>query len=239
MASRPRGYGLTAEIKGKIAAKYEVEKEQEAREWMEAVLGESIDPSVPQHEPLGPDRFHAALKDGIILCKLANKIMGPGKIHPNASKLAFKQMENINHFLVACEKYGIAKTDLFQTVDLFENQNLWQVVLAIFALGRKAQANGYNGPTLGPREAQKNTREFSEETMKAGNTVIGLQMGTNKLASQKGMTFGGVRHIADIQCDEVSKEGQAVIGLQMGSNQGANQAGQNFGKSRGIMGPDK
>lgn len=75
--------------------------------------------------------------------------------------------------------------------------------------------------------------------MKAGNTVIGLQMGTNKLASQKGMTFGGQRHIADIGVDEASKEGQAVIGLQMGSNQGANQAGLNFGKSRGIMGPDK
>lgn len=92
---------------------------------------------------------------------------------------------------------------------------------------------------MGPRESQKNTREFSDEQMKAGNTVIGLQMGTNKLASQKGMTFGGVRHIADISVDEGSKEGQAVIGLQMGSNQGANAAGMNFGKSRGIMGPDK
>lgn len=216
-----------------------MEKEQEAREWMEEVLGEPIDPSAPRHEPLGPDRFHAALKDGIILCKLADRIMSPAKVNHNSSKLAFKQMENINNFLVACEKYGIAKTDLFQTVDLFENQNLWQVVLAIFALGRKAQANGYRGPTLGPRESQKNTREFSDEQMKAGNTVIGLQMGTNKLASQKGMTFGAQRHIADIQTDEPCKDGQSVIGLQMGSNQGASQSGQNFGKPRGIMGPDK
>lgn len=73
--------------------------------------------------------------------RLADRIMGPGKVHHNTSKLAFKQMENINNFLVACEKYGIAKTDLFQTVDLFENQNLWQVVLAIFALGRKVSNN--------------------------------------------------------------------------------------------------
>lgn len=237
MASRPRGYGLTAEIKGKIAAKYEVEKEQEVRLWIEAVIGEPIDPHVPSHETLGPERFHLALKDGIILCKLAARIMG--RVQCNTSKLAFKQMENINNFLLACENYGVAKTDLFQTVDLYENQNLWQVVLTIFALGRKAQVNGFSGPALGPREAQKNTRDFSEETLKAGNTVIGLQMGTNKLASQKGMTFGGVRHIADIQVEEPSKEGQSVIGLQMGSNQGANQSGINFGKSRGIMGPDK
>jgi hypothetical protein len=64
-------------------------------------------------------------------------------------------------------------------------------------------------------------------------------MGTNQCASQKGMSFGNVRHIADLPCDEASKEGQSVIGLQMGSNQGATQSGTNFGKSRGILGTDK
>jgi hypothetical protein len=154
-------------------------------------------------------------------------------------KVPFKQMENINNFLTACEKYGVAKTDLFQTVDLFESQNMWQVVLAIFALGRKAQANGFSGPALGPREAQRNTREFTDEQLKAGHGVIALQMGTNQCASQKGMSFGNTRHIADIQCDDVSREGQSVIGLQMGSNQGATQSGINMGKSRGILGTDK
>ena len=78
-------------------------------------------------------------------------------------------------------------------------------------------------------------REFSEEQLKAGQNVIGLQYGTNKLASQAGMSFGGQRHINDIKCDDLSREGASVIGLQAGSNQGASQAGQNFGKSRGIM----
>jgi len=232
MASRPRGYGLTAEVKGKIDAKYEVEKEQEARLWIEDVIGERLDQSVSSGEPLGPDRFHSALKDGIILCKLANAIIGGVKF--NSMKVPFKQMENITNFLTACEKYGVNKTDLFQTVDLYEKQNLWQVVLTIFALGRKAQANGFNGPALGPREAQRNTRDFSEEQLKAGQSVIGLQMGTNKGASQKGMSFGAVRHIADISVDEASKEGQGVIGLQMGSNQGASQKGMSFGGQRHI-----
>jgi hypothetical protein len=239
MASRPRGYGLTAEIKGKIDAKYEVEKEQEARLWMEAVLGEPLDHSIPSSETMGADRFGTALKDGIFLCRLAEKIMGPGTAKHNTMKVPFKQMENINTFLTACEKYGVSKTDLFQTVDLFEKQNMWQVVLCLFGLGRKAQMNGYSGPALGPREAQRNTRDFTEEQMKAGQGVIGLQMGTNKMASQKGMSFGGQRHIADIQVDEASKEGQAVIGLQMGSNQGASQSGTSFGKPRGILGTDK
>jgi len=223
---------MTAEIKGKLAAKYEIEKEQEARLWIQEVLGEPLNPSVSDDEVLGPDRFHEALKDGIILCKLADKIIG--KVKFNSMKVPFKQMENINNFLLACEKYGVNKTDLFQTVDLYENQNLWQVVLGIYALGRKAQANGYNGPVLGPREAQRNTREFTEDQLKAGQGVIGLQMGSNQGASQKGMSFGNTRHIADIQCDEISREGQGVIGLQMGSNQGASQKGMSFGNTRHI-----
>jgi len=64
-------------------------------------------------------------------------------------------------------------------------------------------------------------------------------MGTNKVASQAGMSMGGQRFINDIKVDDVSKDGAGVIGLQMGSNKGASQAGQNFGKSRGIMGTDK
>ena len=36
------------------------------------------------------------------------------------SGMAFKQMELISQFLNAAERYGINKTDLFQTVDLWE-----------------------------------------------------------------------------------------------------------------------
>ena len=103
----------------------------------------------------------------------------------------------------------------------------------------QVQTSGFQGPCLGPRESAKNVREFSEEQRKAGAGIIGLQMGTNQMASQKGMSFGNTRHIADIKVDEMSKEGQSTIGLQMGSNQGASQAGQNFGKPRGILGTDK
>ena len=60
-------------------------------------------------------------------------------------------------------------------------------------------------------------------------------MGTNKLASQKGMSFGATRHINDLKVEDASKEGQAIIGLQMGTNQGASQAGMNIGKTRSIL----
>lgn len=46
------------------------------------------------------------------------------------------------------------------------------------------------------RKAQENRRDFSEEQLKEGQSVIGLQMGTNKGASQAGMTgYGRPRQI--------------------------------------------
>ena len=41
--------------------------------------------------------------------------------------MTFKEMENIGNFLAACEKIGCVKNDLFQTVDLYEGQNVNQV----------------------------------------------------------------------------------------------------------------
>ena len=34
--------------------------------------------------------------------------------------MVFKQMEQVAQFLKAAEDYGVTKTDMFQTVDLFE-----------------------------------------------------------------------------------------------------------------------
>ena len=39
----------------------------------------------------------------------------------------------------------------------------------------------------------------ADDQTKEGNTLIGLQMGTNRYATQKGMVMGGVRHGADIR----------------------------------------
>ena len=45
----------------------------------------------------------------------------------------------------------------------------------------QAQKKGYEGPVLGPKEADANPREFTEEQLKEGQGHIGLQMGTNKV----------------------------------------------------------
>uniref|UniRef100_A0A5F5PJ55 Transgelin 3 n=1 Tax=Equus caballus TaxID=9796 RepID=A0A5F5PJ55_HORSE len=51
----------------------------------------------------------------------------------------------------------------------------------------------YRGePSWFHRKAQQNRRGFSEEQLRQGQNVIGLQMGSNKGASQAGMTGYGM-----------------------------------------------
>ena len=55
----------------------------------------------------------------------------------NLGENSFKLMENIARFAQTARAYGLSDSETFQTVDLFEKMNLHQVVVCLFALGRK------------------------------------------------------------------------------------------------------
>ena len=115
--ARGGGYGLDAELAEKREANYDHRAEQEAQEWMEAVIG----------EPFAED-FGEELRNGRKLCLLINAIK-PGAVRKvNESRMPFKQMENISNFLRACRAVGVAEHSLFETVDLFEGKDLGLVV---------------------------------------------------------------------------------------------------------------
>jgi len=199
MANRPKGYGMTAELAKKKAAKFDADLANEAFGWMVEVLeqGQVDADLISQLKEVSTEKdVQLPLKNGVILCQLVNAIK-PGSVKKiNTNNMAFKQMENIGNFLTACEGFGCLKVDLFQTVDLYESNNIPQVINGIFALGRKVQ-HFYNGPRLGPEEATQNRREFTEDQLRAGEGVIGLQAGSNKGASQAGQNFGKTRAIID------------------------------------------
>ncbi|KFP27808.1 Transgelin-2, partial [Colius striatus] len=115
MANRGPSYGLSREVQQKIDRQYDPELEQILVRWILAQCGSCATPPEPR------------LLLGQVLCRLINSLhpRGQGPVAKiQASAMAFKQMEQISQFLQAAERYGIAATDIFQTVDLWEGKRL-------------------------------------------------------------------------------------------------------------------
>ena len=126
-------------------------------------------------------------------------------------------MENVQSFIQAAKNYGVPDEEMFLTPDLFEGKNLSQVniwkkkfpitniyiyvfkvALCLYSLARVTQKHPeYSGPSLGPKMATKNERNFTEEQNRRGRDgTLFLQSGSNKGASQAGHGgMGNTRHM--------------------------------------------
>ncbi|XP_054261629.1 muscle-specific protein 20-like [Macrosteles quadrilineatus] len=178
---------LERAVRNKILNKRNQEQEKEALEWIESVLGEKF----PAKE-----RYEDIIRDGQVLCRLMNKLSPNSvpKIHSAGSQ--FKMMENINNFLKAIQAYGVSDVDLFQTVDLFEKKDIGQVTTTLFSLGRATYTHPeWPGPWLGPKPSEEHKRSFTTQQLRSGESVIGLQAGFNRGATQAGQNFGAGRKI--------------------------------------------
>uniref|UniRef100_A0A8C2TG84 Calponin n=1 Tax=Coturnix japonica TaxID=93934 RepID=A0A8C2TG84_COTJA len=199
-----------------LAQKYDPQKEAELRTWIESVTGRQI----------GAD-FQKGLKDGVILCELMNKLQPNSVRKINRSALNWHQLENLSNFIKAMASYGMNPVDLFEANDLFESGNLTQVQVSLLALAGMAKTKGLqSGVDIGVKYSERQQRNFDEAKMKAGQCVIGLQMGTNKCASQSGMTaYGTRRHLYDPKNQILPPMDHSTISLQMGTNKCASQVG--------------
>ncbi|KAJ6257292.1 Transgelin [Drechslerella dactyloides] len=124
-------------------SKYTSQAANEAKAWIESVLGES----------LGDDDLMDSLHDGTVLCRLANKLI-PGSTKLKHSEMPFVQMENIAMFLRVCsDVLKISPHDLFLTVDLYEFKDPAQVLQTIGAFSRIAHSQNPSAfPTaIGPK----------------------------------------------------------------------------------------
>ena len=159
------------------------------------------------------------------LFRLINKLQ-PGSVKKvNESSLNWPQLESIGNFIKAIQAYGMKPHDIFEANDLFENGNMTQVQTMLVALAGLAKTKGFHTTSdIGVKYAEKQTRRFDEGKLKAGQSVIGVQMGTNKRASQAGMTACGTRrHLYDPKMQTDKPFDQITISLQMGTNKGASQ----------------
>nr|XP_026689868.1 transgelin-3 [Ciona intestinalis] len=204
MSYRVRGMGMDRELQQKTEQKYSIDDENEIVEWIVSVLMwdqgkeniEDCDIELPKTE--GKEGFQEWLKSGKVLCQLMN-VLSPGScraqetahIKLEAMKCS-KERNNICLFLKAAESYGVGKVDSFQTIDLYESRDLAQVQVTMYKLGSAAQKKNFTGPVIGVKVAEKNVRRFDDKLKKEGQNIIGLQMGTNQVASQRGMTPYGL-----------------------------------------------
>lgn len=183
------------DLRAKEKAKYDerfLEMETEAADWIAEILG---DPSVRSYttaaaaaaatdistSPSEESDLCAHLRDGTILCRLANAVCPDSPIRFKKSKMPFIQMETIAAFLSFCStRLAIPQHDLFQTIDLYERKNVSQVVQAIHTFSRYAvrQDAVRDRRFLGPRLATSQSREFSAAQMnEARNHVNTYQYG--------------------------------------------------------------
>jgi len=194
--NRAQKSGFARDQQNKMNSKWDSEIAKQAVTW----VGQRIGTDLSSYDG-SMDQCHEIFSNGMYLGQLANWVK-PGTIGPNklsrAQTLPFKKMELIEMFLNSINesKGGMVKeSQLCATVDLYEKVNLVQFITTLEALGRAMISAGREG--FGKAEAEKNERHFTDEQMKAGQNVIGLQMGSNKGASQAGQNFGKSRMIVD------------------------------------------
>ncbi|KAI1933389.1 calponin [Ophidiomyces ophidiicola] len=123
---------LDKDLKNLRLSRYTPQAANEVRGWIEEVLRESL----PSGDLL------EALKDGVVLCRLLNLAVGSPGVKYKASKMPFVQMENISHFLHACQMapLNLQPHDVFLTVDLYESKDPAQVLQCLVAFSRRANA---------------------------------------------------------------------------------------------------
>lgn len=83
--------------------------------------------------------------------------------------------------------------DIFESSDLFENTSHTQVQFILTALASMAKMKG-NKVNIGVKYAEEQELKFELGKLREGQSIIGLQMGTNKFASQQGTMAYGTQH---------------------------------------------
>ncbi|KAJ1931238.1 iqgap- protein, partial [Linderina pennispora] len=100
----------------------------EAKEWIEACIGEEL-PEI--------DTLEDSLRNGVGLAKLAKTFCpeAVGKIYQQDSvKRSFKYTDNINFFLQAIRQVKLPRLFHFELTDLYDRKNMPRVIYCVHAL---------------------------------------------------------------------------------------------------------
>uniref|UniRef100_A0A8C2HUP7 Transgelin 3a n=1 Tax=Cyprinus carpio TaxID=7962 RepID=A0A8C2HUP7_CYPCA len=187
MANRGPSYGLSREVQEKIEQKYDPELETRLVEWILVQCGDDLERPEP-----GKQNFQKWLTSGTVV-KLG--IVGVPEDTPATTSVVSKILGDALNL------------DKDATVDrshrfwlCFKGKDMAAVQRTLMALGSEALTKD-DGHYRGDkdwfhRKAKVHKREFSEDQLRQGRSLIGLQMGSNRGASQSGMVgYGTPRQI--------------------------------------------
>jgi len=168
--------GIDKDIQAKLALKFDIGKANDCLDWIKQITG----------KPTTGD-FEADLKDGYLLCLLLKKISPQTykdlKIKAKHTKQPFVARTQIQNFVAGCKKLGMAETDVCSSQDLYEGDNLNNVVNHLYALNAicyKLESQGkFKGPFLPgahTKFAKENKRHFTKEQLAKAKSTIPRQM---------------------------------------------------------------
>ncbi|ODQ63674.1 hypothetical protein NADFUDRAFT_28700 [Nadsonia fulvescens var. elongata DSM 6958] len=145
----------------------------EAKEWIEACIGQEIAPVIKLEE---------SLRNGIVLAKLTKRF-APNLVKRifEDPKLQFRHSENINYFFNFLEKVGMPDLFTFELTDLYDKKNIPKVIYCVHALSFILYAENV-APAIGDLVGKL---EFTEDEIK--NTQRGLDAVGLNLPNFKGM----------------------------------------------------
>jgi hypothetical protein len=208
--------GFAKAVQEKLAEKFDGQEAAKALKWISLLPAAANQPDyirqavskLPTNATnVTPDQFHECLFDGLVLGHIMsslqpNSVNWSNKTWQVSDKPVFetsRQRERISLYLNFATSFGVNSAFNFQTDQLYEKTDLCQVVICIANLGSTAQSKpDYRGPQgFWTQKHHENKREFTEEQLRSGQTVIGLQMGTNQVANASGVSFGAQRRIND------------------------------------------
>ncbi|VDM34202.1 unnamed protein product [Hydatigera taeniaeformis] len=217
MEYRATKSGLSREVQNRINEKYNAEEAAKVLKWIRLLNPPSsisddlvkAAQEIPEDITSAPSEdFYRYLKSGLVLgylmaCLKPDEISRFGanmwKVSDKPIFETNRQRERIGAFINFCQEMGVGSASAFQTDQLYEMTNLPQVVICLSQLGVEAQAKpGYNGPEgYWVHRHTENKRNFTDEQLKQGESVMRLQMAYTGGATASGVSFGARRNVTD------------------------------------------
>jgi len=165
-------HGFDAELAKKLLEKWDPEMERKACTWIEQMTNEKV------------LNIEDGLRNGVILCKLANSIKAGiiPKIDMRAQRMC--ELANIKQYLEAITRLGLPKNYLFDPHDLYDKKFLPGVLQHIYAVGRMlANRSHWVGPRLETYTIEpswvKASRQGSESSIEELFKKVAVELSLN------------------------------------------------------------